>query len=162
MILMTILALVLWNFKTFDVMNFLASHTIFLHKTCESLTPISDYQDFYKALVCGTDLPPSQLKEYFKMSGLLHLIVVSGSHLIFILFFYEKLFSDRFRYLKVILLTVYTFITGLQPPTVRALVGIGIRKLNDTRSYFWDSVQISWITGVLTLVLYKNWSNSFS
>ena len=86
MILITILAVILWNLKTFELMNFLAVHTAFLHTKCESLTPSSNYQDFYKALVCGTDLPSSQLKEYFKMSGLLHLIVVSGSHLIFILF----------------------------------------------------------------------------
>lgn len=149
-------------FKIHNLINFLAKHLGALHIQCISISPPSPYRDFYSALVCGADLPPGALTESFKVSGLLHIMVVSGSHLIFLLFFYEKLFKGRFNFLKVPLLFFYTIVTGFQAPTIRALIGIGIRKINQTRKYFWDEVQITWITGMLTILLIKNWTTSYS
>lgn len=77
------------------------------------------HSEIMAALICGTPLSSTRQSELFKKSGLIHLIVVSGSHLILIsnlaAFFLKR--KHGFP-----LLALYAVLTGLQPPVFRALI----------------------------------------
>lgn len=76
-------------------------------------------RDLNRALACGTDLPPrSPWKQLLTRTGLYHLVVVSGSHLVLLELALRKLPSAIFGVSAGFLL----FLTGLQAPLARGLL----------------------------------------
>src|SRR4051812_13509506 len=55
-----------------------------IHKICANRFNKSPQREFHSAIVCGSDLTSQTLYDAFRRTGLIHLIVVSGSHLIWI------------------------------------------------------------------------------
>ena len=84
---------------------------------CLLATPSSRHQALYAAFVCGLDLPPGATKEIFVNAGLIHILVVSGSHLLFAEQLLKKVSS---RWVGVGL-TAYCWLTGWGAPALRAL-----------------------------------------
>jgi len=84
---------------------------------CQELLPHGPYQRLDAALICGVPLPAGVEKQLLLDTGLIHLLVVSGSHLAFL----ESWLSFLPRGLQLMCLTGYCYLVGLQPPVVRAL-----------------------------------------
>ena len=95
---------------------------------CIRLLPESTHPTVYAGLVCGQSIAQkSDLIRLLESSQLIHLIVVSGSHLILLHgamnFLFQKLVGRELpALLSFLLLGTYAFLTGFQPPCVRALL----------------------------------------
>ena len=78
------------------------------------------------AVLCGTSLPLTAWNQNLKNWGLFHLIVVSGAHLVFLELLLRPtllVFPLSWRKkLLVVFLVVFCFLSGLQPPLVRAFI----------------------------------------
>ena len=120
----------------------------------------SSYAFFYEALVCGKNLPEGSLKESFIKSSILHLIVVSGSHLLFL----EKIIKGlvRHRLLSELLLLLYAGVALFQAPVSRALLHLYLRHLAQSRKWFLSQTQLSLLSGTFCLFLFPHWGQSYS
>ncbi|NCN41368.1 hypothetical protein GW916_08975 [bacterium] len=96
-----------------------------LQSICESRFNNEIYGAWKAALICGTSLGSAHLSQELKSLGLIHLIVVSGAHLVFLenaLNLLLKPLPKRItRWSLPPILFLYSLFAGLQPPLVRAL-----------------------------------------
>ena len=137
----------------------------FLHIECvqnivggnEALTSI------YSALVCGERLPEGVLKKTFMSLGIIHLMVISGAHLIFIEKAWNILPYFRFKNISLIFfLLIYAFSAGLSPPILRALFSFLLARINKKWKLFWSPYIRVHISGLLCLLCQHNWIHSLS
>lgn len=136
-----------------------------LQNKCVLLSP-NEFQnrEWISAVVCGKN--PAQNSEYrlLQMSGLLHLVVVSGSHLVFI----EQILSfvfERFKWrllAKILVLTAFALITGFQPPVVRALCSQLLNHFQNSTKLFWSPPAVTLFAGLITLMIAPAWWKSLS
>src|SRR4051794_30757452 len=89
-----------------------------LHAQCLGFAPDSKFKAWYQAIVCGKNLPPSQEKGWFQQTGLIHVIVVSGSHLVFLDDVLALVLggSRIAVWIRNLLLGFFALISNLQPP----------------------------------------------
>ncbi len=147
-----------------------AFHTILLpvlknlstiaNKFCVLSVPDSQWSPVYNAIVCGNPLLPGEFKSRLIITGLIHLIVVSGSHLIFLVAVAEKFVPNRG--VLFLILGAFTLMTGLQPPTVRAMVNLSVAENAVSQNLFWTKAQQTMLGGLLTLFLFPAWASSHS
>lgn len=156
-----------------------------LHRRCLNSAPLSQWQPEYQALVCGSRLPPSQLSESLRTTSLLHLAVVSGSHLYVLHFLFNYVYQFLFFTLKsvfrssqlrvspskpfsiqasiaLIAMGLYCLFTDLQPPVVRAFVALLIENLNHRFNLFWNGTYRTFVSGLATWAIFPNWIHSLS
>lgn len=125
---------------------------------CQGTLPNSPYHVLYDALVCGSTLPAGHEKQLFVDTGLIHLMVVSGSHLIFL----EMLLGFLPRRIRLAILGGYCYLTGFQAPVVRAFLrralALPLRARLGT-----TSLQLEAAAVCAALLLYPEWlvSRSF-
>ncbi len=120
---------------------------------------LSSTRDSLRSFFCGLPLDHLEHKLLLIDSGLLHVFVVSGSHILALdqlLIFFRV--SRGFRYL---LLGLYSLVTGFEPPVVRALLFLCLRECTNLG---WaigtlPRVVISWL---LTLLWFPQWLHSQS
>jgi competence protein ComEC len=133
---------------------------------CLKLTPESLYAQIYSALICGKNLSATPLTQNLKNLGIYHVIIVSGSHLIFLSVLIEKIFfSPRLEKLKLIsfpLLLFYALATGAQPPVIRALVSIVMDKIQKKNKLFWNQNEVTFVSLLICLTLFDPWKSSYS
>jgi len=137
-----------------------------LNSQCLNFTPDSLNRDVYSALICGNKLSAHEFSQNLKNLGIYHVIIVSGSHLIFLSILVEKFFSTtRFRKLKFVtlpLLITYALATGAEPPVVRALLGLVIDSYQRKMKLFWNQNEVILISVIISLVLFDPWKKSYS
>src|SRR5438045_3594534 len=87
MIIVPILfALILGKFEWSQIQNETKREGQILHRICLAQVPQdSIYPDVYAALVCGENLTNEKIKRDFIETSLIHVIVVSGTHLLFLM-----------------------------------------------------------------------------
>ncbi len=135
----------------------LENWSLHLQHLCISQVPQSTFKAYYEALVCGVSLEPSEILQLLKLSGLVHLFVVSGSHLIFL----EQFLLYRVpRILRLLTLTGFAFISGLQPPVVRSWISLYLPFT--FRRWAWRSSFSIWMAGILSLTINPTWISSLS
>jgi predicted membrane metal-binding protein len=120
--------------------------------------PKTNLHPLYDALICGTSLSAGREKQIFVDTGLIHLMVVSGSHLVFI----ELLLFFLPPRIRLTILAAYCYLTGFQAPVVRAF----LRRLISPKLKAWSALtglQIEAAAVMLALALYPQWlwSRSF-
>ncbi|MCJ8278250.1 MAG: ComEC/Rec2 family competence protein [Bdellovibrionales bacterium] len=93
-----------------------------LHGVCLLNSPDSHYKPFYQAIVCGQNLTNSLEYGLLRDIGLLHIIVVSGSHLVFITQIMSRSRIPQTKLFIPFILTAFTLVTRMDPPITRALV----------------------------------------
>lgn len=125
------------------------------------LPPETAYRSIYAGLVCGKAIAQkTELVRLLECSQLIHLIVVSGSHLVLLQEAIEFV-SQRWlrpelaRVLSFSFLITYAFLTGFQPPCVRALLFFLARLIGERHHAFFVSL-------LLSLMLNPAWIFSFS
>ena len=120
--------------------------------------------EIYSALLCGKKLSyQSHIREVFEGAGLIHLMVVSGAHLIFL----EKLWKPipRFKFKNWCIaasLILYALMAGLYPPVVRALAGFVLARICRQWKLFWSPYWRVILSGVICLIISPSWISSIS
>lgn len=115
------------------------------------LPPLSQERNSLGSLLCGEKVTDPELKEGLRQSSLLHLFVVSGSHLILLDQALQTLRSPLL--IRVLILGVFAFLSGLEPPVVRAGLGLAIQA--QLRSLAPD--QRVALAGLACLSLFPTW-----
>lgn len=160
LIFLLIISLLLgFNFRisVFDLLFPVSSHFHFL--CLQQLPADSNAISELKALVCAENFANLQSSQLYISSGLIHLFVVSGAHLLVL----EKIFTDFFQaFFLLLLLTVYAFACGLNPPITRALLAFAVGVVLTYKKINWPAHFRLLIAGLLTLVFNFNWISSFS
>jgi competence protein ComEC len=118
------------------------------------------YAGFLKALLVGVrDDLQADIIENFQKAGVMHVLAISGLHvgfvaLIFyiILSFFPVYFKQR-NVLVVVLLIFYMFLTGSNPPVVRATIMAAFILLFQPQQIFWIGFQFSF-AAVLSIVYF--------
>lgn len=151
-------------FQPLDLQKLLAPAVRPLHSGCLSRAPDSPFRPWYQAIVCGENLPPSPEKLWFQRSGLIHVIVVSGSHLIFLdeillLLPGSSIPVALFRW-SVLLL--FSLMTNLQPPIARALIQRALTWFFITTRRPLTRLHLQLISGIVTVSLFPQWWTSLS
>ncbi len=118
---------------------------------CLALIPPFVHRDLVASLVCGLPLPPGHSKQAFLDTGLIHVMVVSGAHLLFL----ESLLGRAPALIKLPALGVYCWLTGFGAPVVKAF----LHRLCELqlRNRGWSSLQIEAVAVLLTLTLFPWW-----
>lgn len=154
--------------SVFDRLQFLEKK---LHVKCLSLLPEhSKSLPELKALVCGENFNQLQTSQIYISTGLIHLFVVSGAHLIvlkmiadFLLSFCEKFLSSRLRNtLVLVLLSTYAGMCEFNPPVMRALFLIFLNSELIFSKIYWPTHFRILFAGLISLLFQPAWINSLS
>lgn len=151
-----------------NLLDRLADRSFYLQSFCSGFVEqVTSYPALASAFVCGTPIDELAQKEVFLQTGLIHLMVVSGSHLIFVTHLFSVLLihqrhDRRVEFVLICILISYSFITGFQAPVVRSLFGILILKLSHYFRWNWDSHRVQVIAGLSILSVNPAWISSFS
>gem|GEM_PF-1740574 len=147
-------------FQPFDLSTLVMPWVKPVHQLCLNFAPASDYRVWYHAIVCGENLSPSMEKNWFQQTGLIHVIVVSGSHLVFL--------EDILRFLKLpnwlrwSVLLFFSLASNLQPPITRALIQRVWNAFFQRQQIVMRSLHLQLLAGVTTLALFPSWWTSLS
>lgn len=132
-----------------------------VHQKCtQSLPKNLNELSALNSLLCGEKITDQKLQNKLLLTSLIHLFVISGSHLILIDHLFSKMalpFLVRF-----LVLSVYSLIALAQPPVIRALISMGARQLSRNTGWFWSGDVSVLLTGVFTLFLFPDWWDSLS
>ena len=165
MIVGLILILLILCVNPFSLLSVLKPGANFLHELClqKVHTEQNQWTMIYSALLCGERLPDGELKKTFITLGIIHLMVISGAHLIFL----EKAWNllPRFPFKNICLtvfLLIYSMSAGLKPPVLRALFSLLLSKINKDFKLFWSPYIRTHISGLLCLCCQSTWFNSLS
>lgn len=118
---------------------------------CVSNLPQLNYQDSLSALLCGKNLNQGHENEVLTRVGLIHLFVVSGSHLIFL----EQIllaFGASQSFVGVTLF-IFLMMTGFTAPALRAFLYWIISRANISEKWNWSPNTRAFIAGLLSFVL---------
>lgn len=132
----------------------------FQQKCVQKIPQTTNYPQALRSLLCGEKITDENLKENLSKTSLIHIFVVSGSHLLLldeVLCIFRIPLSVRFFFFF-----VYSLVAGWQAPVVRALLGIGIKSFLSRQRYFFPSDLEVLITGLVTLCLFPSWWVSLS
>ncbi|MFN7824341.1 MAG: ComEC/Rec2 family competence protein [Pseudobdellovibrionaceae bacterium] len=133
----------------------------FLHENCVSfreLLPVnSATQSAFGSLVCASDNTEPLFEQFFSHTGLYHLLVVSGSHLIVLVSALELAQEKRWisRSLSMAVVALYCLITDLQAPLLRSLIQWILQR-------FWSPRNSLLLSGLICLMAFPSWIQSWS
>lgn len=132
--------------------------TEFLHSMCLISSPVhSNYDDIWKALVCGEKLSTNPYwNQSLKASGLIHIFVVSGSHFIVMDWFFSKLPRIPRTFVYAIF-WIFNAMTGFSAPGTRACLSVCIGNFIETHPH-----QKTLVVGLICLGLQPSWVYSYS
>ena len=136
-----------------------------LNQICLEWTNLTKtYKPIYQALVCGQPLLPGSLQDSFRQTGLIHLMVVSGAHLIFLERLILKFFPSHSALQRLAwpFLFLYVLNCLCRPPVMRAFISLALHQICLRKGLNWNPQQRVLYTGGLLLVLFPQWWNSFS
>lgn len=167
---MLLFALLIISLLMFSLVRFSSLQLVFIlsnkaHQLClDGLPKNSTALVELKALVCAENFSNLNDSKYYLSSGLIHLFVVSGAHLIVIenlltLGSYFFKLSSRFT---LSLLLIYAFACGLNAPVVRCLIAFALNVYLKNKNIHWPLHLKLLIVGTLTLCFNFPWISSLS
>lgn len=133
---------------------FVAEIALPFHSACLQASPRVEHQIILEALVCGKSLPIDNTHHLLQTTGLLHLMVVSGSHLIFL----ERLLKPMVthfhlpRLIVLMILLGFTLASRAEPPVLRAFISLLLFVLQRKIALGWTPLQQTTISGFITLL----------
>jgi competence protein ComEC len=168
---MPLLALVIFIFLLFRpvLLKQKALTVLPIHLACERLAPNSVYKIFYETLICGSHLPPNDLRNDLLITGSLHLMTGAGTHFL--------IFETALRWLTSRLTSLpnagkktafiiswsgffvllgFVCLTDAQIPAVRALVSFSLAALGGYFHLGWTRLQRVAMSGLVTLIFCQN------
>lgn len=132
-----------------------------LQQNCVRILPqASTERASLASLLCGQKITDENLRQKLQQTSLIHIFVISGSHLIL---FDQLLGTLRIPlFLRFAFLLLYSLATGWQPPAVRALCGLLLLALLRWRGWPFASDQRVLLTGMTVLATFPEWWESRS
>lgn len=140
--------------------NLTETSSSFHQKCTQSLPQTLESRAALNSLLCGEKITDTNLQKNLTQTSLIHLFVISGSHLLLIDGLLSKLSIPFF--LRFIVLSLYSLLAAWQPPVVRALLGLAWRKQMEHQGFAFAGDLGVLATGLLTLVLFPDWRDSLS
>ncbi len=136
------------------VLNFPSEIVSGPHNFCLKIAPSGQFIELYQAIVCGETISNPQFLKSFRDSGLMHIMVVSGSHLLTLrsLILWPRL--------QIPLLILYCCVTNFQPPVVRGIVQLVLQE--SVKPLNWSANTCVFVSGLLTWSLRPEWISSLS
>ncbi len=135
--------------------------SIHFHKICKEVLPVNSLEvDTLSSLVCGEKVTDQKRLKSLRMTGLIHIFVVSGGHLIFLSEILNHLrwpLSLRFCFLS-----FFTLFTGFQIPCVRSLMQFSVGELLKSSKHSLRNDQKVFLCGVILLMLSSDLVSSLS
>lgn len=178
LIILTVFKMILIAFQLpFDLRILFRMFSVWLHQNCLSslshLSHVADAHASAKALVCGHEIENLNVRHLFTSTGLIHLLVVSGSHLIIfkkILEFFltqiqsvtKKLTPNTNSMLVFSLLFVYVLMCLMNPPVTRSYIGLFIAFVADRWKFRWPPTTQHFLTSSISLWINPFWISSLS
>lgn len=148
------------------LLNFASNISRPFHEFClENIQANGAYREIYSALSCGQKLDVnSSVGQLVRKSGLIHLFVISGAHLVFLEHWVRKLGQKAWipAMLEWPILLLFTLTSQINPPITRALIQIALKKLNLRFELNWNGPALCMGSGLICLCLFPEWWNSFS
>ena len=134
--------------------------SVFQQKCVQILPTESVNRATLSSLLCGENITDKSLKENLIKTSLIHIFVISGSHLILL----DELLSILKIpvFVRFAFLSLYSLCVGWQPPAVRALIALGTRIGFKKLHYHFPADLVVLISGLITLFLFPEWWNSVS
>lgn len=153
MIAFFVLCLFLNFFADFSILEFAQDLSTPFHHKCLSWITLENHgSEIRRALLCGENITSPDLDLQLKSLGLIHLVVVSGSHLEFLSRILNLLKAPP-RLIQ-LLLFIFLLLSNFQAPAVRCFVDLLFREKVRHHSVFWS--------GLLCLCLFPAWISSLS
>ena len=143
--------------------SFIYNFSLPFHEFCLQASPTSPWQPLYQALVCGANLS-GDFTEALRRTSLLHVAIVSGSHLVLLEVLLHKVIPEKIRPLKLTLALLFIFclLTGWQAPAVRSFVTLCLQRWNHQKRLHWTGPQMTFFSGIFTWILFPQWFFSYS
>lgn len=156
-----IISLLMLSLIRFSVHEILAPVAEKAHLFClKNLPENSSSIVELKALVCAHNFSNLGDSKFYISSGLIHLFVVSGAHLILIEILLKKF--NIGQTLIFITLIIYGFSCDLNAPVTRCLIAFTLNLYLSTKNIRWPAHFKLLIIGTLTLSFNYNWISSLS
>lgn len=158
LLIISLLILSLVRFSVHEILAPVAekAHLFCLNNLPENSSSIAEL----KALVCAHNFSNLGASELYISSGLIHLFVVSGAHLILIENLLKK--SNLSQTLIFIALIIYGFACDLNAPVTRCLIAFTLNSFLSAKNIRWPAHFKLLIIGTLTLSINYNWITSLS
>ncbi|AZZ36433.1 hypothetical protein CIK05_06395 [Bdellovibrio sp. qaytius] len=140
------------------------------HNSCLQLAPenVKSVESLH-ALVCGKNFNDPTQANLLIASGLIHLFVVSGSHLKILekIIFYalKNRFFSLTNFLQPLLYSLlffYCAVCNFNPPIFRSFISLMILAVIQKLNLKWKSENLILISGLICLTLSPAWINSLS
>lgn len=143
--------------------HFLQPLTSFLHRHCLARLPENSIAlPELKALVCAENFSGLHASEIFVASGLIHLFVVSGSHLLILQRIYVWFNPGWPQKVFFLILFVYASACQFNSPVSRSFIAICFADFLATKHLYWPRHYSLLIVGFLTLIIEPQWVQSIS
>lgn len=164
-----VLVFVILTYAFYSIRFSILNNFIFLsneaHRFCLSLLPENPLtQPTLQALVCGQNFNSAEDSQLYASAGLIHLFVVSGSHLILMERFINWIIKTlNFKYpttTKLVILFLYCLVCDLNPPIIRSFLNMSWVALLVLQHKHWPKDYILLLTGLLCLLLQPQWITS--
>lgn len=166
-VLIVLLIAITQHLINVDLLKYLAFTSGIFNKWCLSGVPKETAFPFIiEGMLCGKNIESPHYRNILAQSNLLHLLVVSGSHLIFLELIFKQVIPNRNSkfWQSLILLSLFAFclMTLMQPPVFRAFIGLLLKKENQSLGNPIADHFIVLISGLLCLLIFPNWIHSWS
>jgi ComEC/Rec2-related protein len=154
----------------YDLRTYLKPLITPLHQECLIQTNTFQQNEAAAALVCGANIDSMQLQSLFASTGLIHLLVVSGSHLLILqkIFHYltRRIEAPQIKIfiqpLKYTLLMTFVLMCEFNAPATRSLIALGLADFVRYKKWGWSSSLRQWVSTLLCLFLNPTWLLSLS
>ncbi len=155
------------HWSRLSIYSCLADGAAFLHSECILWLPQqSMHRPELKALVCGANFTELETSRIYVATGLIHLFVVSGAHLLIL----KKMIDVGLAWINpqvaavlcLVLLCFYAGVCEFNPPVMRSLVSLILANEFAVGKLTWPAHLKIFFTGLLTLLLNTAWVGSLS
>lgn len=133
----------------------------YLHRKCLNYMEWRDFPSIFNGLICGSKNIGPELELLFLTTGLYHLIVVSGSHLLFLDSLLKKVIPLQ-TILKWAVLFLFSLMCLFNPPILRAFIQHSLSIASQKHYLRLRSHQLILCSGLITLSLCPSLITSIS
>jgi predicted membrane metal-binding protein len=107
------------------------------HDFCLNKAPQSEYRIIYQAILCGRKISTSSYFAQLSTLGIVHVIVVSGAHLIILLQLIQTITLNKIsKIILIFLLFLFVLCCQAQAPVFRAWIFLLIKYFSDRLKLF--------------------------
>lgn len=138
--------------------------SIFFHHFCLNRLPeqAQAYAEL-QAIVCGKNFTDASVSEIYTSTGLIHLFVVSGAHLLLIQKILQKIYDPKKNGLLIgLCLLIYALCCNLNPPVTRSLIALAISAITFKNHLYWPENFKIFLGGLVALIFHPAWLTSIS